>query len=211
MVLTSMKKIIISAPFILAVAGFIPSIGYTHEGRIIGDYRLVVGHKNEPAFASVPNALELIITRITGVDKPINSQQGDTVDLEAFVQFCGRDNFRCDGQWIQLEPPQQGYGTENRYYSYYLPTESGVYAFRLSGIIAEPDEAAAAHSYGVVKHADESEGAAPLEIDEVFICGEGSMHPSSQFGCVEQALAVPEQTAAEQMNPIRRAFPSILK
>ena len=207
-----MKKIITSAPFALAVASFIPSIGYTHEGRIIGDYRLVVGHKQEPAFASVPNALDLSITRATGVDKPINTQQGDTVDLEAFVQFCGRDSFRCDGQWIKLESPQQGWGTENHYYSYYLPTERGVYAFRFTGIIAEPSpEAAAAYSSSWPKHADESEGAAPLEIDEIFICGEGSMHPPSQFGCVEQALAVPEKTTAEQMNPIHRASPPLFK
>jgi hypothetical protein len=191
----------------LAVAVSVPPTIQAHEGRIIGDYRLVVGHKNEPAFASVTNAFDLSVTRITGVDKHINSQRGDTVDLEVSVQFCGRDNFVCDGQWIKLEPPQQGWGTENRYYSYYLPTEPGVYAFRITGIIAEASpEAAASLEHSAGKHAVDSEGTAPLEVDEIFICGEGSMHPSSQFGCVIQPVAVPELTSAEQMNPLRRAL-----
>lgn len=78
-----------------AAWSFSPPAVYAHGGRAVDDYFFVVGHKNEPAFAAVPNALDLSITRITGRDKPISARAGDTVDLEVSVQFCGHDNFNC--------------------------------------------------------------------------------------------------------------------
>ena len=120
------------------------------------DYLLVVGHKREPAFVAVPNAFDLSITRITGLDRPINARAGDTVDLEVFVQFCGHDPANCGDHWTPLAPPHQAHGTENHYQSDYLPTEPGVYAFRLTGVIAEAQPEQEANAEGTA-----AEGPAP--------------------------------------------------
>jgi hypothetical protein len=171
----------------LVTWSFLPPPVQAHGGRAVDDYFLVVGHKNEPAFAAVPNALDLSITRITGRDKPINAREGDTVDLEVSVQFCGHDNFNCGDQWVPLEPLRQARDAENRYYSDYMPTEPGVYAFRITGTIAE---AQSEHEHeGNAEGAAQSEGdlenTASLELDEIFICAVAG------FGCVAQPLAVP--------------------
>ncbi|QBQ55153.1 hypothetical protein [Nitrosococcus wardiae] len=160
---------------VLTVLFFFPQLTQAHERRIIGQYQIVVGNHSEPAFVFIPNAADIFITRIAGVDKPINAREGDIVDLELYVQFCGKNNFTCGNNWIKLEDPEQARGTENRYNSYYLPTQPGTYAFRVKGLIADSDP----------------EGAASLEIEEVFVCGEGSLSSDSQFGCVEKPLAVP--------------------
>jgi hypothetical protein len=138
-----------------------------HESRDVGEgeYKMVVGLKNEPAFEDIPNALDLFIYYNNGDYEAINAEEGDEVDLtvEALVLKNGRVKRRVelrDGLVQDWEDP-------SNYTAWFKPIADGAYGF---------------HIYGEING---------VEIDEEFICGEGSLDSESSFDCVVDPQTVP--------------------
>lgn len=154
-----------------------------HEVRAVGpngEYTLVVGWFIEPAFEGVVNAVDIRVMRSSDRN-PINTAQGDVVDLAVEVQYRAAESE--DAEVLEStelpENPTLTFGTDNRYASWFKPVRPGAYAFRIRGKISDASET--------------GEGkAGEVAIDETFICGEGS-RGSHAFVCLEEAMVFPPQ------------------
>ena len=152
-----------------------------HERRLVGGrYLVVVGFGVEPAFEDVVNSAEIIIVRAAD-QRPINASTGDVVDLSVEVQFRAEEAFDSDVvQAANLVKPTQGFGTLNRYFSYFRPTVDGTYAFRIRGTIWDKSDPA---------------GVGPVTIDETYVCGAGSLGAAAglgAFNCVRDPQTFPK-------------------
>ncbi len=174
-----LKNFIIVMMLTAIVAPFLSATLSAHETRLIGDneeYKIVIGFDNEPAFEDVINSPVLIISRASD-DKPIDDslEKPDIVDLQLEVEF--RDAETFDSAILDsamLAKPRKKFGTENTYKSSFKPTHDGTYAFHVTGVIS-----------------DESDPqAGPLNVDETFVCGEGSQSAHG-FGCVQDPQIFP--------------------
>ena len=75
----SILPLILSIAVVIAIADSGQYI-HAHEGREVGDYNLVVGFKNEPAYEGLLNAVSLIVTYSDHVS---DDQSAMESDLEA--------------------------------------------------------------------------------------------------------------------------------
>jgi hypothetical protein len=112
----------------LALAG--PSAASAHEHRTVaGDYELVVGFLNEPAYEGQLNGLDLRVTRL-GSGEPLD---GLDRTLKAEVTMGG------DSLSLPLVPRAghvHGQGAERGAYDgEFLPTRSGTFYFYLTGTV----------------------------------------------------------------------------
>lgn len=149
-----------------------------HERRVVGvgRYLVVVGFGAEPAFEDVVNSAEVIIVRAAD-QRPINVAAGDVVDLTVQVQLRKSESFDSDVvQAADLAAPTQGFGTPNRYFSYFRPTVDGTYAFRIRGTVWDKSDPA---------------GVGPVTIDETYVCGAGSLGLGA-FNCVRDPQTFPQ-------------------
>jgi hypothetical protein len=73
------------------------------------------------------------------------------------------------------EPPSQDFAASNRYNTWFKPTHDGVYAFRITGSIADTSD----------PHAG------PQAIDTTFVCGGGTQSATSRFNCVADPQPFP--------------------
>ena len=152
-----------------------------HERRLVGlsgEYTVVVGFRSEPPFEDEVNAAEIIVVR-TADQRPINAASGDIVDLTVEVQLRRREAF--DAETIQaatLEKPSQGFGTTNRYYSFFRPTVDGAYAFRVRGTVSDASAPIAGS----------------IEVDETYVCGGGSLGAGA-FNCIRDPQSFPKGAA----------------
>ncbi len=138
-----------------------------HESRAVGEgeYMMVVGLKNEPAFEDIPNALDVFLYYNSGEYEAVNAEEGDDVNLtiEALVLKKGRVKRRVelnDGLAQDWEDP-------SHYTTWFKPTADGAYGF---------------HIYGEING---------VEIDEEFVCGDGSQDAESSFDCIVDPQTVP--------------------
>jgi hypothetical protein len=147
-----------------------------HEVRQIGAYTLAVGFRAEPAFEDVVNAVDIFVNR-TADNEAISVRDGDIVDLQVEVQF--RDAEDLDAAILAAaplqEPPSQDFAASNRYNTWFKPTHDGVYAFRITGSIADTSD----------PHAG------PQAIDTTFVCGGGTQSATSRFNCVADPQPFP--------------------
>ena len=95
-----------------------------HERRQVGDYELVVGWWEEPAFAYQPNGPEVTITK---GDRPVN----EGVDLDVEVGFGGKT------LPLTLEPAfvVGVFGEEGSYSADIVPTRPGTYTYHITGTL----------------------------------------------------------------------------
>jgi len=153
----------------IAVTSAAPSAARAHEPRAVGDGALsiAVGFRDEPAFEDQVNAVDVFVRRSDG---SALSGPDDVVDLEIEVRLLVTDSF--DASVVDsaaLAPPRLAFGRDDRYQSVLRPTADGAYGFRVRGVIH-----------------DVSNGADPVEIDEIFVCGGGSQNADGRlYGCVE--------------------------
>lgn len=149
-----------------------------HERRLVGpsgEYTVVVGFRNEPPFEDEVNAAEIIIVR-TADQRPLNAAAGDVVNLTVEVQLRADEAYTADTiQTANLANPAQGFGTLNRYYSFFRPTVDGTYAFRVRGTISDTSAPVAG----------------PVTVDETYVCGGGSLGTGA-FNCVRDPQAFPQ-------------------
>jgi hypothetical protein len=92
--------------------------GHTH----VGDYELVIGFHNEPAYQGEPNGLDLFVTNMT-TEESVNGLE-ETLQVEIIYGASTKE--------LPIEPQ---FGQEGAYTAYVLPTEAGDYTWRIFGDI----------------------------------------------------------------------------
>ncbi|NLG70738.1 MAG: hypothetical protein GX495_01675 [Chloroflexi bacterium] len=116
-------RILLFAFALLLIAA--PTLSARAHGHVqAGDYELVIGFRNEPAYQGEPNGLDLRVThvasgeRITGLEST----------LRAEIIFGGQ---------VKELPLQPRFGEEGAYTADFLPTEAGDYTWHIFGMIAD--------------------------------------------------------------------------
>ena len=171
----------LTAGIVLALALAVQAPARAHETRTVGpkgEYNLVIGWFIEPAFTDVVNAVDIRVLRAAD-SKPVNTAKGDVVDLEVEVQYRASEDEKSAVVHSLVLPnkPSITFGTENRYASWFKPVQSGAYAFRIKGKIADASDPKAGE----------------VTIDETFLCGKGSKGHHA-FVCLQEPLVFPAAT-----------------
>lgn len=95
---------------------------HAHGHTSVGDYSLVIGFHNEPAYQGEPNGLDLFVTN----SKTNENVTGLSSTLKVEITY-GESK-----KALELEPQ---WGQEGAYTAYVLPTEAGNYTWRIFGTI----------------------------------------------------------------------------
>jgi hypothetical protein len=97
---------------------------FAHEDRGVGDISMVVGFGEEPAYAGMPNSVELLLTHD---DEPVTDLRRG--DLRVEISF-GDESTEMD-----LEPNflPGVYGEPGDYRAWFVPSQPGPYTFRIFG------------------------------------------------------------------------------
>jgi hypothetical protein len=121
-----MKHVIrLVAVALLCVTTLVPftaSVASAHGHEQVGDYELVIGFRNEPAYQGEPNGLDLRVTNqktgepVTGLEDTLKAE---LIYADAKVEFA-------------LEP---SWGEEGAYTADVIPTKAGAYTWRIFGTI----------------------------------------------------------------------------
>jgi len=101
---------------------------WAHEDREIGDLSMVVGFGDEPAYAGLPNSVEVVLTH---GDAPVTDLGPG--DLRVEITF-GDASTRMD-----LEPnfvPGVD-GEPGDYRAWFVPSQPGPYTFRVVGVVGD--------------------------------------------------------------------------
>lgn len=93
-----------------------------HGHTEVGDYELVIGFHNEPAYQGEPNGLDLFVTN-TKTGEPVNGLE-DTLRVEI--------SYGSSTQELEI---RSQWGEEGAYTAYVQPTEAGDYTWRIFGEI----------------------------------------------------------------------------
>jgi hypothetical protein len=106
------------------VAGFWGASGtaLAHGHTTVGDYELVIGFHNEPAYQDEPNGLDLFVT---------NTKTGEKVTGLAST-LSAEISYGDSKKAVQVKPQ---FGEDGAYTAYVLPTEAGNYTWHIFGTI----------------------------------------------------------------------------
>lgn len=118
-----MQRLFRYGMFALALAALLaPAIASAHGHTTVGNYELVIGFHNEPAYQGEPNGLDLFVT-----DKTTNKRVNDLADkLKAeIIRGSSKKELKVEAQ----------YGQEGAYTAYILPSEAGDYTWHIFGDI----------------------------------------------------------------------------
>lgn len=116
----NMKKIV----GVLALIFLLASPALAHEKRAVGDYELVVGFVNEPAFSGAMNGIDL---RVSKAGEPV---EGLEETLKASVSYGDQPDALLLGFKRKYKDP-------GKYAAYFLPAKPGKYTFRITGKMGE--------------------------------------------------------------------------
>ena len=120
-----------------------------HERRTVGPYQLVVGWLTEPAFAGVPNAVDLRVTDTRSANRPVEGlERTVTIDITQGGLTAGLP-----------APVRARFGVPGAYAADLIPTRAGDYTFHIKGRIESTD-------------LDERFASGPGRFDEVRPAGE---------------------------------------
>jgi hypothetical protein len=95
-----------------------------HGSTTIGDYKFVIGFKNEPALQGEPNGLDLRVTNVK-TNTPVKGLESS---LQAELIF---------GASHKAMPIKGVYGTDGSYTAYVIPTDSGDYTWHIFGKVED--------------------------------------------------------------------------
>jgi hypothetical protein len=104
------------------MALLLPLAVAAHGSTQVGDYELVIGFHNEPAYQGEPNGLDLFVTNTT-TEERVNGLQ-ETLRVEII--------FGSSAQELDLETQ---FGQDGAYTAHVLPTEAGDYTWHIWGEI----------------------------------------------------------------------------
>jgi hypothetical protein len=95
-----------------------------HGHTEVGEYELVIGFHNEPAYQGEPNGLDLFVTNTT-TGESVNGLE-ETLRVE-IIFGASRKELPIEAQW----------GQEGAYTAHVLPTAAGDYTWHIFGMIEE--------------------------------------------------------------------------
>ncbi len=95
-----------------------------HEDREVGDYMFVVGFGNEPAYAGIPNSVELLLFDQAG--EPVTDLREG---LEVEVGFGDQTASYPIEPFFEVGE----FGTPGDYRAWFIPTRPGGYSFHFTG------------------------------------------------------------------------------
>jgi hypothetical protein len=98
------------------------TVAWAHGHTQVGDYELVIGFHNEPAYQGEPNGLDLFVTNKTTGEKIKGLE--DTLKAE-IVYGSSRKALPIEPQW----------GEDGAYTAYVQPTQAGDYTWHIFGTI----------------------------------------------------------------------------
>jgi hypothetical protein len=117
-----LRKFICAFILVLFLGPLFPLPAQAHGSTQVGDYELVIGFHNEPAYQGEPNGLDLFVTKTT-TNEPVNGLE-DTLQVEVIY-----------GASSQELPIRAQFGQDGAYTAYILPTEAGDYTWHIWGKI----------------------------------------------------------------------------
>jgi len=108
-----------------AVAGATPAVA--HERRALGEFQVVVGWGDEPAYTGFKNSVQVTLSEADS-GSPV-TDLGDTLKVEV--------SKGSDATTLPVEPNFRvgGFGTPGDYRAWLTPTRPGTYTFRLVGTV----------------------------------------------------------------------------
>ena len=118
------SRISIVALFVSAVLLAFYQNAAAHGRTEAGDYELVIGFHNEPAYQGEPNGLDLFVTNLES-DERVNGLE-DTLRVEIIYGSSKKE--------LQIEPQ---FGQDGAYTAHLIPTETGDYTWHIFGTIEE--------------------------------------------------------------------------
>lgn len=163
-------------------------------------FMLHVGFKNEPAFSSEINGIDLNVSFHDDANNPehtvpvnMRDVSGDGVTLNsAELLYLSQDAADAKVQHrttLDASALSQVYGTDNKYVLYFRPSKAGAYGFHLVGTLSHQ---------GITRN-----------FDETFICGNGSQDRDastgaikSKFGCVSDAVSFPNASLRDKLSKL---------
>lgn len=135
--MTTIRRIFASVGLLALMAALLPLTAAAHERREVGDgqYQLVVGFLDEPAFAGLKNGLDLRVTNLTAVATPEGeaAEGAAGVPVEGLAATLQAEVIRGD-QTMAL-PVTPRFGEPGAYRSVFFPMEEGDYTFHIFGEI----------------------------------------------------------------------------
>jgi hypothetical protein len=108
--------------FVALLVPFTASIASAHGHTTVGDYTLVIGFHNEPAYQGEPNGLDLFVSN-TKTKENINGL-ADSLKVEII--------FGSSKKELEVKPQ---FGRDGAYTAYLLPTREGDYTWHIWGDI----------------------------------------------------------------------------
>jgi hypothetical protein len=106
----------------IALVPFTLSTALAHGHTTVGDYTLVIGFHNEPAYQGEPNGLDLFVSN-TNTKENINGL-ADSLKAEII--------FGASKKELKIKPQ---FGRDGAYTAYVLPSEKGDYTWHIWGDI----------------------------------------------------------------------------
>lgn len=116
----------LSSAFVLAflfASAFCTTV-FAHGRTQVGDYELVIGFRNEPAYQGEPNGLDLVVTN-TATNEPVIGLE-ETLQVEVIYGASKREL-----------PLRARFGQDGAYTADILPTEAGDYTWHIWGDLEE--------------------------------------------------------------------------
>jgi hypothetical protein len=105
---------------LLAMHPFASVLAHGHTE--VGDYELVIGFHNEPAYQGEPNGLDLFVTN-TKTGELVNGLE-ETLQVE-IIYGASKQELKMEAQW----------GQDGAYTAYVIPTAAGDYTWHIWGEI----------------------------------------------------------------------------
>jgi hypothetical protein len=116
------RKVLQGFTLALFIAVLVPFTVFAHGHTEVGDYELVIGFHNEPAYQGEPNGLDLFVTNMK-TEKPVNGLE-ETLHVE-IIYGSSKQELKMETQW----------GQDGAYTAYVLPTAAGDYTWHIWGDI----------------------------------------------------------------------------
>jgi hypothetical protein len=117
-----LRLVALSVLFLAFLAPQFANVALAHGHVEVGDYEIVIGFHNEPAFQSEVNGVEFFVTNTT-TEEPVNGLE-ETLKLE-IVYGASKRELPVKAQW----------GQEGAYIGYVIPVEAGDYTVHIWGDI----------------------------------------------------------------------------
>lgn len=133
----AMRRILTSVGLIAPLAALLPLTTAAHERREVGNgqYEMVVGFLDEPAFVGLKNGLDLRVHSLTPAASPTTGESADTggIPVEGLSGSLQAEVIYGD-QSMEL-PLEPRFGEPGAYRSVFFPMAEGDYTFHIFGEI----------------------------------------------------------------------------